>query len=145
MLVQISNRNIRKKCEICSKLSIKIPERRQWHRSGVFIDNFEHISHVFLAFLLLNMNMSMLTGYLFLCNYVWPVSFLVLFQLHELQPMISQYAKYISIKTSFVLLKVTIRNQIKKIQSESQKNIINFVSGIFQSIWKNHKDILEFH
>ena len=145
MLVQISNRNIRKKCEICSKLSIKIPERRQWHRSGVFIDNFEHISHVFLAFLLLNMNMSMLTGYLFLCNYVWPVSFLVLFQLHELQPMISQYAKYISIKTSFVLLKVTIRNQIKKIQSESQKNIINFVSGIFQSIWKNHKDFLEFH
>ena len=59
--------------------------------------------------------------------------------------MISQYAKYISIKTSFVLLKVTIRNQIKKIQIESQKNIINFGSGIFQSIWKNHKDILEFH
>ena len=32
--------------EICSKLTMKIPERRQWRRSGIFIVNFEHISQV---------------------------------------------------------------------------------------------------
>ena len=31
-------------CEICSKLSTKKLERRQWRRSDVFIVNFEHIS-----------------------------------------------------------------------------------------------------
>ena len=34
--------NNRPRCEICSKLTIKTPERRYWHRSGVFIVNFEH-------------------------------------------------------------------------------------------------------
>ena len=41
--------------EICSKL-IKTPERRQWRRSGVFIVNFEQISHLVLVFLLLTLN-----------------------------------------------------------------------------------------
>ena len=36
-LFKVNNRNTRKKCEICSKLPIKTP--------GVFIVNFEHISH----------------------------------------------------------------------------------------------------
>ena len=48
--------NTRTKCEICSKLPIKTPEQRQWCRSGVFIVNFEHISHL-LLFLLLILNM----------------------------------------------------------------------------------------
>ena len=30
-------------CEICSKLTIKAPERHQGRRSGVFIVGFEHI------------------------------------------------------------------------------------------------------
>ena len=30
----------------------KTPERRQWHRSGVFIVNFEHISRLVLVLLL---------------------------------------------------------------------------------------------
>ena len=30
-------------CEICSKLTIKTPERPYWRRSGVFIVNFEQI------------------------------------------------------------------------------------------------------
>ena len=34
-------------------LTIKTPERRQLRRSGVFIVNFEHISHLALVFLLL--------------------------------------------------------------------------------------------
>ena len=29
---------------MCSKLTIKTPERRHWHRSSVFIVNFENIS-----------------------------------------------------------------------------------------------------
>ena len=33
------------RCEICSKLTIKTPKRRYWRRFGVFIVNFEHISH----------------------------------------------------------------------------------------------------
>ena len=52
-LFQVNNRNNRKSCEICSKLTIKTPEQRQWSRSGVFIVNFEHNSHLFLVFLLL--------------------------------------------------------------------------------------------
>ena len=44
-----------KRCEICSKLTIKTPEWGQWHRSGVFIVNFEHISDLFLVFLLLTL------------------------------------------------------------------------------------------
>ena len=39
------------KYEICWGLSMSTPERRQWHRSGVFILNFEHILHLFLIFL----------------------------------------------------------------------------------------------
>ena len=55
-LYKINNRNTRKRCEICSKLTIKTPERRQWRRSGVFIVNFEHILHLILVFLLLALN-----------------------------------------------------------------------------------------
>ena len=37
-------------CEICSKLTIKTPERCQWRRSDVFIVNFEQISLILPAF-----------------------------------------------------------------------------------------------
>ena len=52
-LLKVSNRNARKRIEVISKLTIKTPERRHWRHSGVFIVNFEHISHFFLMFLLL--------------------------------------------------------------------------------------------
>ena len=42
--------------EICLKLTIKTPERHHWRRSGVFIINFEQISHIDLVFLLLTLN-----------------------------------------------------------------------------------------
>ena len=45
--LKVSNRNTRTGCEICSKLTIKTP--------GVF-NNFEHISHLVLVFLLLTLN-----------------------------------------------------------------------------------------
>ena len=38
----------------CTKLTIKTPERRQWRRSGVFIVNFEHISHLFSSVSIVN-------------------------------------------------------------------------------------------
>ena len=43
-LLKVNNRNTWKRCEICLKLTIKTLEWRQWHCSGVFIVNFEHIS-----------------------------------------------------------------------------------------------------
>ena len=63
-------------CEICSKLTTKAPQRRQifffnkvagiqsatlfkkkyWRRSGVYIVNFEQISHIVLVFSLLALN-----------------------------------------------------------------------------------------
>ena len=35
----------------------KIPERRQWRGSGIFIVNFDYRSHLVLVFLLLTLNM----------------------------------------------------------------------------------------
>ena len=55
------NRNTRTRCEICSKLTIKIPEY-QWHHSGILIVNFEHIQHLLLVFLLLTLNMWLPAG-----------------------------------------------------------------------------------
>ena len=47
---------------MCLKLTIKTPVvRPHWRRSGVFIVNFEHISHLVLVFLLLTLNMQIPT------------------------------------------------------------------------------------
>ena len=56
LLVQSQNRNTGKMCEICSKLTIKTPERRHWRRSCVFIVNFEQISNIVVVSLLLTLN-----------------------------------------------------------------------------------------
>ena len=45
-LLKVNNGNTRTRCEICSKLTIKTPERRRWRRSGdstVSIVNFKHV------------------------------------------------------------------------------------------------------
>ena len=55
-LFKVNNRNSRKRFEICSKLTIKTPERSQWRRFVVFVANFKHIPHLFLVFLLLTLN-----------------------------------------------------------------------------------------
>ena len=62
-MFKVNNRNTRKRCEICSKLTIKTPYRRQWRRSAIFIVNFEHISHLALVYLLLILNMLLPVGY----------------------------------------------------------------------------------
>ena len=51
-LLKVNNRNTRTWCEICSELTTKMPKRG---RPGVFIVNFEHISHLVLVFLLLTL------------------------------------------------------------------------------------------
>ena len=55
-MFKVNIRNGITRCEICSKLKIKIPERHQWGRSGVFFVNPEHISHIDLVFLLLTLS-----------------------------------------------------------------------------------------
>ena len=54
-MFKVNSRNIRTRCEMCSKLTTKTPERRHWRRSSVFIVTFEHISHLVLVFLLLTL------------------------------------------------------------------------------------------
>ena len=72
-LFKITNRNTRKRCELCSQLTIKIPEPSHWGRSVVFIVNSEHILHLFLVFLLVALNKQMLAGFTSLqyCPYSW--------------------------------------------------------------------------
>ena len=45
-LSKVSNGNERTVCEICSKLTMKPLERREWRLSGVFTVSFEQISHI---------------------------------------------------------------------------------------------------
>ena len=44
-MFKVNNKSLKTWCDICSKLTIKTPEQRQWRGSGVFIFNLEHISH----------------------------------------------------------------------------------------------------
>ena len=59
-LIKVNNRSTRSRCEICSKLTIKTSERRK----DIFIVNFEHILHLDLVFLLLNLSMYLPAGLL---------------------------------------------------------------------------------
>ena len=54
-LIKASNRSTNKKCETCSKLTIKTSERCPWRQSRAFIFNLEHISPIFLVLLLLTL------------------------------------------------------------------------------------------
>ena len=69
-MFKVNNKNIRTRWEICLKLTIKTPERRQWRFSGVFIVNFEHISHLVLVLLLLTLSRKM-PAFMFLFLIIW--------------------------------------------------------------------------
>ena len=56
-LLKVNIKKTRLRYEIGSKLTIKTPERRQWRRAGVFIVNFEPISHFVQVFLFFAFNM----------------------------------------------------------------------------------------
>ena len=51
-MFKVNNRSTRAGCEICLELKLNTPERG----SGVFIVNFEYISHLVLVFLLLTLS-----------------------------------------------------------------------------------------
>ena len=55
-MFKVNNQNARTRCEICSKFTIKTPERRHWCLSGVFVVNFELFSYFVLVFLLLTLS-----------------------------------------------------------------------------------------
>ena len=55
-LFKVNDRNTRKRCEICSKLTIKTPERLQRRRYDVFIVKSEHFSYIFLKLTLSTLN-----------------------------------------------------------------------------------------
>ena len=52
-MFKVSNKNTRTRCENM----FKVNNKDTWRRSGVFIVNFEHISHLALVFLLFTFNM----------------------------------------------------------------------------------------
>ena len=60
-LLKFNNRNIRTRCQMRWKLTIKTPECR-CRRCSIFIYNFEHISYLVLVFLLLTLNMPLPSG-----------------------------------------------------------------------------------
>ena len=45
-LLKVNNRSTRIRCEICSKLTLKTPERHHWRHADVFIVNFQHTSRL---------------------------------------------------------------------------------------------------
>ena len=53
-LLVLNNGNTRTMCEICSKLTIKIPLRHHWSCFGIFILNIEMIPHTSVSILTLN-------------------------------------------------------------------------------------------
>ena len=58
-LFKVNNRNTknaRARCEMCLKIIVRTPEQRQWHQSGAFIVNFQHISHIQLVFPLVTLS-----------------------------------------------------------------------------------------
>ena len=61
-LLKVNKRNTRARCELCSKLTIKAPERCHWRLSGVVIFNCERISHTVLVLLSLILNMYLQVG-----------------------------------------------------------------------------------
>ena len=54
-LLKVNNRNTRTRREICSKLTVKMPEN-DWCLSGVSSVNFEHILYLVAVFLFLTWN-----------------------------------------------------------------------------------------
>ena len=76
-MFKVNYRNFRTR-EICSNLTVKTLERRQWRRSGVFIVNFEHVSQLVLVFLLVTLSRYMPAGKKLSTHFVPLISFYAL-------------------------------------------------------------------
>ena len=104
---------------MCSKLMIKTPEWRHWRRSGVFVVNFEHISHLFLVFLLLTLKKWMLA---------WN---LVIFQ-GILQNYLNILLEYLWKSTSWLgwLLSLLVLLSLKYVFSLRKSLVLLFISKL---------------
>ena len=68
---KLTTETLEQRCEICSKLTLKTPKRRHWCRFGVFIVNFEHISHLCSSVPIVNFEHE-ISGWVSLLNYkIW--------------------------------------------------------------------------
>ena len=76
-LFNVCNKTSRKRCEICSKLTIKIREWHHWcRRSGVYIVSFEYISHIFPVFILMTFLFKESNRVFTLTHFIPPLFFL---------------------------------------------------------------------
>ena len=72
-LLKVNNRNTWTRRKTRSKLTIRISERRQWRRFGVFIVNLRPISHLVLVFLLI-LNLKLPAGNVIAFKCYWMLS-----------------------------------------------------------------------
>ena len=100
-MFKVNKRNTWTRCKICSKLTIKTPERRKWRRSGVFTVNFEYISHLVLVFSLSTLSRKMPDGMLIfklfsLSYYSWIIRISKLLTLHTQSKKIPPVSQILS-------------------------------------------------
>ena len=130
-MFKVKNRNSRTKCEICSKLTIKTPELRNWHRSGVFIVNFEHISHIVLVSLFLTLSRWIPTRIAFLMNWIQRIKlFWIFWNIYLFQQILMTSSKSI-LDIVFVLLQKKNLNR-NRLFSFIPKIWIYFIKFIIQ-------------
>ena len=72
-MFKVNYRNPRTRCEICSKLTIKIPEQSHW-RSGISIVNFEQISNLAQMFSIVNFE-HVIAGWEWILPFIVSVDF----------------------------------------------------------------------
>ena len=84
-LFKVNNGHTRTMCQICSELTIKKRERRQWRRSGVFNVNYEQISQIVLVFPLLTLNKKTPAGTVLLLNHFSGCSFQITLKTLEIE------------------------------------------------------------
>ena len=127
-MLKVNNRNTRTRCEIYSKTTIKTPERRQWCRSGVFVVNLEHISHLVLLFLLLTWASKCWLGKLCLC--IWYLFYDCSISFH--------CVAYFSEKT-FAMKKIKLNKNIKNINikkiPQTSKLFNSYVASELRPKW----------
>ena len=122
--VSFNNKNTKTMCKACSKLTMKTPEERKWRRSGVFTVDFEQISHIFLVFLLLTLNIILLPG----LGYAYYKSVSV-----------SNLDIYLFIYLYKLIYFIVISLSYKKVLSYY---IMNFTRFLYSTIWKWYNFIL---
>ena len=68
-MFKVTIETLEQRCEICLKLTIKTSKRRQWRRSGIFIFNFEHISHLISSVSIVNFE-HVIAGWVYFLQHI---------------------------------------------------------------------------